>query len=59
MKLLVKNFISVSGFTDLVLLFLATQFAFAAQELKVGFVQGRGNDAVVEEKAFKNGGRSM
>ena len=28
--------------------------AFFAQELKVGFVQGRGNDALVEEQAFKN-----
>ena len=28
--------------------------AFSAQELKVGFVQGRGNDALVEEQAFKN-----
>ena len=54
MKLLVKDLISVSGFTGLVLLFLATQFTFAAQELKVGFVQGRGNDAAVEEQAFKN-----
>ena len=54
MKLLVKNLISVSGFTGLALLFLATQFTFAAQELKVGFVQGRGNDAAVEEQAFKN-----
>ena len=48
MKLLVKDLISVSGFTGLVLLFLATQFTFAAQELKVGFIQGQGNDAAVE-----------
>ena len=41
MKLLVKILISVSGFTGYVLLFLTTQVTFAAQELKVGFIQGQ------------------
>ena len=48
MKLLVKSLISVSGFTGYILLFLTTQITFAAQELKVGFIQGQGNDAAVE-----------
>ena len=37
-----------------IILFFFASFAFAAQELKVGFIQGRGNDAQVEEQAFKN-----
>ena len=38
----------------LIVLFFFVFSAFSAQELKVGFVQGRGNDAQVEEQAFKN-----
>ena len=38
----------------LIVLFFFVFSAFSAQELKVGFVQGRGNDALVEEQAFKN-----
>ena len=37
-----------------IILFFFASFAFAAQELKVGFIQGRGDDAQVEEQAFKN-----
>ena len=54
MKLAVKNLVSLSKLASLTLLFLVAQSALAAQELKVGFIQGRGNDAQVEEKAFKN-----
>tara|TARA_B100000745_G_scaffold296278_1_gene241446 strand:+ start:371 stop:523 length:153 start_codon:yes stop_codon:yes gene_type:complete len=35
-----------------IILFFFASFAFAAQGLKVGFIQGRGNDAQVEEQAF-------
>ena len=38
----------------LIVLFFFVFSAFSAQELKVGFVQGRGDDALVEEQAFKN-----
>ena len=54
MKIAVKNLVSLSKLASLTLLFLVAQSALAAQELKVGFIQGRGNDAQVEEKAFKN-----
>ncbi len=37
----------------LIVLFFFVFSAFSAQELKVGFVQGRGNDAQVEEQAYK------
>ena len=38
----------------LIVLFFFVFSAFSAQELKVGFVQCRCNDALVEEQAFKN-----
>ncbi|SVB36168.1 uncharacterized protein METZ01_LOCUS189022, partial [marine metagenome] len=38
----------------LIVLFFFVFPTFSAQELKVGFVQGRGDDALVEEQAFKN-----
>lgn len=38
------------------LLILGTDSAFAAQELKVGFVEGRGEDAVFEGQAFTAAG---
>ena len=33
---------------------MTTQITFAAQELKVGFIQGQGNDVTVEGQAVKN-----
>ena len=35
-------------------LFLKTESAFTAQELTVGFIEGRGDDAAVEQQAFEN-----
>ena len=54
MELVVKTLIALNKQASLTLFFLVIQFAFAAQELKVGFIQGRGNDAQAEEQAFKN-----
>jgi len=32
---------------------MGVELAFTAQELKVGFIEGRGNDAAVEQQAFE------
>jgi len=39
-----------------VILFVGTESAFADQELRVGFIPGRGDDAAVEEQAFELAG---
>ena len=39
-----------------VTLFVGTETAFTAQELRVGFIPGRGDDATVEEQAFELAG---
>jgi len=37
-------------------MFVVVQYAFAAQDVRVGFIPGRGDDAAVEEQAFITAG---
>jgi hypothetical protein len=52
----IRSYSCVKCFIVLVLLALGTGLAFAAQELKVGFIEGRGDDAAVEAQAFTSAG---
>ena len=43
---------SIIAIALVITMFVGTESAFTAQELKVGFIPGRGDDATVEEQAF-------
>ncbi|MFQ6041729.1 MAG: hypothetical protein ACE5PV_12800 [Candidatus Poribacteria bacterium] len=48
-----KRYIFCIAIVFAITLLLKTESAFAAQELAVGFIEGRGNDASVEKQAFE------
>jgi len=52
----IGSYFHIGCFILLVLLALGTTSAFAAQELKVGFIEGRGDDAAVQGQAFTSAG---
>jgi hypothetical protein len=48
--------ISIIPIALAVIMFVGTDPAFTAQEIRVGFIPGRGDDATVEEQAFAQAG---
>ncbi len=54
-EILVKQFFIIP-IVLAITLFVGTESAFAAQEIRVGFIPGRGADATVEEQAFAQAG---
>jgi hypothetical protein len=51
-----RSYFRFEYFVLLLLLALGASSAFAAQELKVGFIEGRGDDAAIQADAFSNAG---
>lgn len=50
----IRSYFRVQCFIASLFLVLGTSLAFAAQELKVGFIEGRGDDAAIQEQALTN-----
>jgi len=44
---------SIIAIALVITMFVGTEYAFTAQELRVGFIPGRGSDAEVEDQAFE------